>query len=177
MNDIQKCWNETKFHNFESGASKKRQTALQSLADRYRRFSRMALIFAILSPCWMFGLLRHSLNTTDISAYLFQAYMVLYFLLAFFMDKWLAKGISKINVAEISVAEVCRLAYYYRKKHFQFIAILLPLAIILIVWLAMLLSTEKYLIYGVVTGALVGIAIGAYKLSQFLEEYRDIISD
>ncbi len=69
---------------------------------------------------------------------------MLYCVIASVMDRWLYKGISRIDVATMPVSEVCRLAFYYRKKHFQFMAILIPLAVIFITCLGLVLPFDKW---------------------------------
>lgn len=52
--------------------------------------------------------------------------------------------------------------------------ILLPLALLFIGNLTWLLSGDIWFVYGIVAGALVGVAFGIRQFMQFMAEYRDI---
>ena len=72
-----------------------------------------------------------------------------------------------------SVAQ--RLAMYYRRKHFQFMAILLPLAVGFILALGWLLSFDMWIILGMACGALAGLSVGVMQFRKFMSEYREIM--
>ena len=91
------------------------------------------------------------------------------------MDRWLSRGVSGIDVGSMPVAEVCRLAMYYRRKHFQFMAILLPLAVGFILALGWLLSFDMWIILGMACGALAGLSVGVMQFRKFMSEYREIM--
>lgn len=172
--DIKKCWYEASFLPVGDGNRNKKQTALESLIERYKRFSRLGLILAFVTPMNLFFILIRQTNIGVIATVLFTIFGILFFLLASFMDRWLALGISQIDLSEMSVSDVCRMAFYYRKKHFQCIAILLPLAIIYIGLMAWAFSSQEYTLYGIAIGAVVGLLIGSLQLRKFLDEYRGI---
>lgn len=172
--DIKKCWCEACFRNQESIKKSKKQTTLESLIERYKRFSRLGLILAFVTPMNLFLVLSHQSHIGIITTILFTIFGVIFFLVASFMDRWLADGISRIDLSEMSVSEVCRLALYYRKKHFQCIAILLPFAFIYIGMMVWAFSSQEYTLYGIAVGAVVGLLIGSLQLRKFLSEYRGI---
>lgn len=148
----------------------RKNTALENLATRYKRFSSLSLVMLILTPAYIFG----NIFPED-SRMLILAAMEVYFVVCGVMDYWLYMGIKKIDVQTWSVAEVMRTALYYRKKHLQFVAILLPFAILVVGSMAWALSHNQYFIYGVICGACIGIAIGARQLMKFMTDYRAIV--
>ncbi|MEZ3518762.1 MAG: hypothetical protein K1V75_02325 [Muribaculaceae bacterium] len=97
-------------------------------------------------------------------------YGIVYCLAASAMDRWMWRGICGIDVAHMPVAEVCRLVYFYRKRHLQFVAVLFVGAF---VWMV---SDSVYTIYGVVAGGVAGVLLGTRELLAFMREYREVIS-
>ena len=89
------------------------------------------------------------------------------------MDTWLSRGLQSINLAEMKVAEVVAKVYYYRKKHLQFMAILIPAAIVLIGWMAWIFADNIAFIYGIVAGAVLGGICGFNVYRNFMKEYRE----
>lgn len=175
MEDLKKCWCEARFRPTpDEQPDNRRKTALAKLASHYKNFSSIAMILALCMPVWMWGMMR---NDPSIDLWLglgIVTFGMLYCLTASIMDLWLSKGISRIDVATMPVAEVFRLAFYYRKKHFQFMAVLIPMAVIFIGALAWLLSGDIWVIYGMIAGGLVGLALGTREFRRFMSEYRDI---
>ncbi len=92
------------------------------------------------------------------------------------MDWWLYYGIGSIDCVRMSVREVSEKAMFYRKRHLQFVMILIPFALILFGWLAYVNSGDIYLLAGMAAGAFFGLAIGLYHLSQFLRDYKTLNS-
>lgn len=153
----------------DSIVSGRARTALQNLATRYRQFSNIAFIMIFTMP-WVF---MSQLIPGRNSLYVVISGM-LYFLTCSVMDRWLYNGISRIDCATMSVSEVAGLALFYRKRHIQFIIILLPLAA---AWISMLLyfsTSDPFLIYSVACGTVIGLAIGVRQLFKFMNDYRDI---
>ena len=172
---IKKCWQQATFSGidpFNDHNAMQRNTALKSLAERYKRFSRFSIIVAATFPLYLTNLLFNHSICPPWLAVITVVTGSLYLLTASIMDRWLYNGISRIDLARLTVTEACRRALYYRKKHLQFILILLPFAAIFISLLAYALSESPYALWGMLCGGIVGICIGAYKLLQFLSEYR-----
>lgn len=173
--NIKRCWKEASFHGSKSyDPDNRRLTALQSLTRRYKWFSNFGLFLLVMMPLCLYNIF--STNGIEkiwisIATICFAA---IYCATASIMDRWLYNGIRSIDISTMSVSEVCRLAYYYRKKHLQFVAILLPMAIVLIGSIAYIFSAEKYLLSGLIVGFIFGIALGTRQLLVFLSEYRDI---
>lgn len=178
MEDLKNCWSGARFsHSSNEHPDNRRKTALATLATHYKRFSTITLILALCMPIWLWGALQYE-NGVNIWIKLGGvAFGMLYCLTASFMDRWLYNGVSNIDVATMPVAEVFRLTFYYRKKHFQFMGILIPMAVIFIGALAWLLSGDIWSIYGMIAGGLVGLTLGIREFKRFMEEYRDIAKD
>lgn len=174
--EIKKNWNDTKFHSMNDDCAReilngKRSTALQGLAKRYRWFSNMALIMLIWFPLMM----TNRLLPDDTRLYFCIAFAA-YFLICSVMDRWLYLGISRIDCATMPVSEVSRLALFYRKRHLQFILILIPLMVALIGALIHTLVDDIYFVVGAVFGGIVGLAIGIRQFMEFMSDYRKVIS-
>ncbi len=131
MDNLRKEWQDADVaiprdsNSYDSIINGKRKTALQSLAQRYRWFSNMGLLFLVIVPLNIFNLhLFPELKLRMTMVIWFAGF----FLICSVMDRWLYHGIKEIDVLTMSVSEVVEKALYYRKWHFRFIFILLPLA-------------------------------------------------
>lgn len=171
-------WSELRFSSqnqndeFDTIINGKCRTALQRLAQRYKRFSNMALCFILM--CIPLGFQRILPDCTA-KWFIVALYGVL-MLVSSTMDRWLYIGISSIDVATMTVSEVIRLATFYRKRHLQFIMILLPMALLFLGGMFWLVSDDKDTFYlgGMITGAVVGLVIGLREFRKFMDDYRDI---
>lgn len=173
--NLKQCWGDVSFH-VDNGNMNRRLSALQSLALRYKRFSVLGMVFALITPITLFEML-YKQEYCDIGMTIVViAFAEIYFLLASCMDKWLYNGISGIDLSRMSVSDVCRCAYYYRKKHFQFMAVLIPMAMILVGTLVWILSDDIYFILGVVAGGIVGLVSGIFQFRAFMVEYKEIMN-
>lgn len=176
--EIKKCWQETSFRTVEpTGGSPRRKTALQALIARYRRFSYLSLICVLgLMPCFVHFLGQWT-ETKGWTVYGLDAFMGVYFILACIMDRWLANGLSSINIAEMPVAEVCGRIFYYRKKHLQFMAVLIPMAVVFIGWLAWICAKDTSILMGMIVGAVAGGCLGYNAFCHFMKEYREATAE
>ncbi|MDE6631937.1 MAG: hypothetical protein K2K23_02955 [Muribaculaceae bacterium] len=180
MDNLKKDWQnsnvaiQTEANTYDRIINGKRRTALENLADRYRRFSNLALILILLSFSWIFNPdmfpgnqgLRIAVGVS----------FAVYALIASIMDRWLYKGIQSIDIVVMPVSEVVRKALFYRKRHLQFIVILLPIVLSIIAVMAWSMD-NLYFRLGIVVGFIAGVAIGVRQLLAFLADYRDITSD
>lgn len=173
--NIKQCWQGARFNNNDSDINNcRRMTALQSLAQRYRRFSILAMVFAVVIPFTMLNMMRVFDGNVELHKFIIVIFSAAYFVTCSVMDYWLYLGIRNIDLATMNVAEVCRKAYYYRKKHFQFIAVLVPMAIVLIGLLTWSISDNIYTLFGIAFGAMLGVGVGLKELFSFLDDYRRI---
>lgn len=176
--NLKKNWQETKFcadmSMRQDGADFSRcKTALQRLANRYNRFSNFALVCILWSPFFAFShIIEVDKEWLRISLAIYSA---VYFMTCSVMDRWLYHGIRRIDCVTMNVNEVLKLTLFYRKRHLQFVAILLPLAFIFVGGMAWLGTNDPYFIGGIFFGVVVGAAIGTRQFMQFMSDYRDIM--
>ncbi len=177
-NELRRCWRDTTFRQSNNlNESDRRHTALQRLALHYKRFSNLALVFIGLFPLTFVNLMHRDYEMPVTPAIILMVLSAAYFLTCSLMDRWLYRGILSIDLAEMPVAEVCRRALYYRKKHLQFIAILIPFAVIFLGGMAWLLSYEVYFLWGMGIGAVLGLILGLHQFRLFMKEYHDVMDD
>lgn len=147
----------------------RRQTALQRLAARYRRFSIMALCCTPVATIF----LDSSFFTGQNRVYIFLFYITVMLSAASF-DWWLYRKISSISVAEMPVIEVLRKAWMCRKRHLQFIAYFLPVDILYIGMMFTLSDGSISFLCGIIAGTVTGLVIGIKNLRRFMADYREI---
>lgn len=169
---LKKCWLEATFA--PANGPEKRSTALQRLIARYKWFSAMALFFTFAFPFMTLGAFINS-GVTGTRLYSFFVFVAAYFLLCSAMDRWLARALKEIDLATMSVSEVCSRAFHCRRMHLRFILILLPLAFILLGWMAYLVHAELPIVYGMIAGGIAGLIIGILQLRRFLKDYRALL--
>lgn len=172
--EIKDCWRSARFSNTTDNYTHHRLTTLQWLIRRYKRFSRIALIMAGCSPLYFFILLRDNTTASMWQITYVTVFMMIYFITVSIMDCWLARGLSSINIMEGTVSEVCHRAFFYRKRHFQFIAVLIPMCLIILGLLAWLFSDNIYILNGMVSGAIIGFVVAIIALRRFMKEYKDL---
>lgn len=148
----------------------KKKTALDRLRDRYRLFWTMSLPLAF-STFMIFS--RRMIAENHMNFWLGVACAV-YFLTVFCMDFWLWRGIGSINPLKMSIAEIAEKSMFYRKRHLQFVAILIPIAIALIGFMGYVFSSEKYVLNGITVGAICGGFVGIMQFRRFMAEYRNL---
>lgn len=179
MDRIRKDWQDTnvdislEYSSREAILNGKRKTALQNLAERYRRFSNLGILLVVLGITYCFN---PALFSDVYSRVAFGVVFAVYAMVASIMDRWLYYGVRSIDVAIMPVSEVVRKALFYRKRHLQFVLVLLPFVIALIVILAWKID-NLYFMLGIIAGVIVGIAIGIRQLLSFLDDYRTITSN
>lgn len=172
--DMKKTWRDMRMcpgngNNYNDIFNGRRRTALQRLAERYRRFSNLALAMLMWCPLM---LSRHLFPLTE--RIWVVALMAVFLVTASVMDRWLYHGIRGIDCSTMTVSEVVRLAVFYRRRHIQFVMILLPMVLSWIGLMAWLMLDDVYFVWGMVTGLLIGSAVGLRKFFDFMADYRDI---
>lgn len=180
MDDLKKDWQNANVslnqnsNAYDSIINGKRRTALENLAERYRRFSNIALMLILLSFTWIFN--PNMFPENHRLSIAVGVSFAIYALIGSIMDRWLYQGIRSIDVVTMPVAEVIRKALFYRKRHLQFIAILLPIVLAIIGVMAWSMD-NLYFRLGILVGFIAGTAIGLRQLMAFLADYRTIISE
>lgn len=173
--EIKNEWQSTRFNPLSSAQKLEivqgnRITALQRLARRYKWFANISLPMIIFVP----GLILKQVLYGNPWKFEWAIFAVCYFGIASVMDYWLYKGISSIDCSLMNVREVVTRSMYYRKRHLQFMMVLLPMAVILIGSLAYIAFTDKYMLLGMCIGAVVGLIIGARQFMEFMNDYKTI---
>lgn len=176
--EIKKTWEEASRklyrptpEEFENMYREKKETALECLATKYRRFSTMGLVMTVVSVFWMFS--PAQLPAPPMK-FVMAIVMMLYFATCSSIDWWLYKGVSSINCFDMSVSEVVDKALYYRKKHLQSIMFLIPFAVIVFGVMIFSFDADQYIIYGMAAGLIIGLALGYRQFREFMEEYKKI---
>lgn len=177
-NNIYNCWRDLRFRytsdntgNLSDITDGRRRSSLQSLAQRYRRFSNIALVMIPWSILmWVNPSFRIPYKG------IIMIIWCIYFAIASGMDRWLYYGIKSIDCAKMPIVEVARKTRLYRRRHLQFIAILLPIAGI-IVGAFIYYSDNIYMTASIIVGGILGAAIGYRQLLAFLADYRQLLQD
>lgn len=148
----------------------KKKTALDRLRDRYNAFWIISLIMAVGS---FFIFSRGIFVVNNLNLWLGISFTV-YFLTASCMDFWLWKGIGAIDPLRMNISEISEKSMYYRKKHLQFMAILIPMAIALLCFTGYVFSSEIYFLNGMIVGVVIGAIVGSLQFRRFMAEYRNL---
>lgn len=173
-NDLKRTWQDMQFRRpseetINDVTDGKRLTALQSLARRYKRFSIIALAFI---PCSV-GMFNLRFMPEHARLILVIGY-ALFLSVSSVMDSWLSRGISSIDCSSMAVSEVAQKALFYRKRHLQFMMILIPMALALVGYIIFNSVDNVYLCAGLIVGVLFGAAIGLRGFFDFMADYRTL---
>lgn len=152
--------------------SGRRQTALEKLKGSYRRFAIVGFVMILATGCMTIGGTLERLAGSGMIW--FGVVWCMYFATCAVMDTWLYHGISKIDIYSMPVNQVSEMAIYYRKRHLQFIAILLPWALGIVGFFLYLVSDNIYMVGAICVGFVAGLAIGITKLMEFMSYYRNL---
>lgn len=172
---IEKAWRELSERVSQLEAEKvdrnetKKKTSLESLAARYRRFSTISLVMMFCAPCYMLtGILGEEWRIWMAIAF------CAYFGTASLMDYRLYIGVRSIDVYDMSISEVCRMARRYRRMHHICMLVLAPLALALVGLMCIAFGADKWLCAGIGFGFAVGLAIGIRQYMAFMSDYRSL---
>lgn len=133
-------------------------------------------MFAIMAP---FGIVAILFNLLEgmIPLWMFWAFFV-FFIVAGGMDLWLWRGIRSIDINRMGVTEVAYLARYYRRWHFRFQLMLIPVAVLLVTLFSQeVLDGDISILYGIIFGAIVGLGIGIAIFVRILGEYKELMTE
>ncbi len=147
----------------------RRKTALDDLARRYRRFAIAAMIFIVAFPLAMHG---HPSPISPLYTTWVIVFGVLYFGTASAMDWWLYRQVTEIDVSHMTVEEVAERSAFCRKRHLQFVCVLLPMALGFVAFFLYCTLDSPYVIAGGIAGFIVGALLGLRQLRRFLSDYR-----
>ncbi|MDE6190995.1 MAG: hypothetical protein K2G47_05150 [Muribaculum sp.] len=139
-------------------------SAQQRLVKQYRIFScigmSMSFVFIILYK--------------ELLPFPTRVCAAIYFLTAAIMDSYLANGIKSIDYNTMGVATVAKKAIYYRKRHHIFMGILIAMCIPLIASFFFAMGTDEYMVYSMIAGVVIGLAIGIKLYLDIMKNYRDL---
>ncbi|MDE6006236.1 MAG: hypothetical protein K2G67_01600 [Muribaculaceae bacterium] len=171
--DIQKDWRDTRFRNsshlqIDDILNGRRMSALGKLSSKYKRFSIIGFVMIAMSFITKFTVGDNTLGIW------ISILFACYFATCSAMDYWLYLGISRIDPATMSVNEVITKSLFYRKRHFQFMAIIIPWMIAIIGLIVYANFSDVYMLIAVATGGIIGLAIGLKNLFEFLDAYKTL---
>lgn len=144
------------------------KTAQEKLVHKYS-------LFIIISVVMIFYMLFFVLfNPFVVEKYKLATiiYWSLFFLFEAGMDTYLRYRVKKIDIYNSSVREIAYQASQNWKLHKLAIVIGVPLAIGAVILFGLLLNADRFLIYGMILGGIVGFLIGLRQLRKFYENYR-----
>ncbi len=149
------------------------RSAQDDLARMYGTFAIFSAIFTVVGPIVMYKMADEFVNPW-FPSWLIAALFFPYFLGASLMDTWLYFRTKEIDVARWPMDAVSRSAVRIRKRHHLFMMILIPYMLIL---LSMMIfgSLNMYLVYGMITGAIIGGLIGLRAYHRMMADLRSMI--
>lgn len=140
--------------------------ARERLIGRYRRMATMVPAAGI---CCLFPLLK------VFPLWVFFSFLGFY-IVAAAKDWYLWKGIKGIDLNCDGVEEVARKARFYRRRHHQFQIVMIPLAGIIIGMMCMsALEIDRYMLYGILTGLVIGLPAGLIVYLRIMRDYRSMM--
>lgn len=146
----------------------KKKTALDRLRDKYLAFWIISSLMAV-GGFLLFS--RTLVVDSGLGLWLGVAY-AFYFLTVASMDFYLWRGIGSIDTLMMDVADISRKSMFYRRRHLQFMAILIPMAIALLGFTGYVYFSEIYFFNGMIVGIIAGAIIGTIQFRRFMAEYR-----
>lgn len=144
-----------------------KSSAQDRLWRRYKRMCLMALAFAFV----LFPMMLHLWPWPLALAF------SLYALTASAMDYYLWQGVKAINIVEMPVAEVARLAARCRRLHHRFMAVLVPIAVGLVIALGATVIDDKYALLGMAAGGAFGLSFGLITYLRMMREYKSLTEE
>lgn len=145
-----------------------KQTSLQRLSRNYIRFSRVSLFMCFFSLVFI----HFDIFPPEVRV-LLTFLLCIYFATASVMDYWLYIKTSSIDVFTMRVGEVAAIARRCRRRHHQFMLVLLPFAMVIFGMFIYFPFKEGDSVWvGAVVGGAFGGAIGLRKYLQMMRDYR-----
>lgn len=99
-------------------------------------------------------------------------YWIIFFLMEISFDVYLLLQIRKIDIYTATISEVSHSASRNWRLHKIGIIIGLPMAIGAAILFALALNANIFIIYGMITGGVIGLSIGLYQLFKFKTYYK-----
>ncbi len=145
---------------------RERATTLERLISRYRRFTFLGMMLAILMVFYFI---------CEILPGEFGGWVTLALgglgLLCAAMDFNLYRRLSEIDINRMSVCRVAEITSGCRRSHLNYMAVTIPYCIICLAGMAWSVRDNKAMLLGMVVGLIVGLAVGLRELKRFMADY------
>jgi len=149
----------------------RRQTSLDHLRKNYKQFVSLALGMLAFDLLFIWiDLIPNNWRLPMI------VILDLYFGTCAVMDYWLYTKTGEIDVFRMTVREISVLAHKCRRRHHQFMLILVPFAIAIVYLLCVVFSNDSFQ-WGAVVGGIIGGTIGLMKYIRMMRDYRSISAE
>lgn len=145
-------------------------TSGKAVTARERLMARYRMMFSVVAPLGMLCLLP----VWKLLPLWGVATVLLFFLVAALMDYYLYRGIRSIDLSADGVEEVAAKARFYRRRHHLFQLLLIPWAIVIIAIYLSSFGQEEGMLWGIIGGGVVGLAIGLLMYFQMMRDYRSM---
>ncbi|MCH5229210.1 MAG: hypothetical protein J1F12_04350 [Muribaculaceae bacterium] len=99
-------------------------------------------------------------------------YWALFFLGEVMIDFYLMHNVKNIDIYNSSVTQISKIAATNWKIHKLAVIIGLPIAIGAVILFALAMDSDEVVIFGMITGGIIGLIIGTTQLLKFSKYYR-----
>lgn len=151
------------------------KSAKNKLIQKYRFFLTFELIWIIIST--LFIVFDSSQNLNEKYRWVTLIYWNLFFLVEAGIDFYLMIKIRQIDIYNSSVSQIAKEAAHNWKIHKVAIILGIPIAIGAIILFALMVNANKFTIFGMFIGGMIGALIGSLQLKKFLEYYKLLQQD
>lgn len=153
---------------------KKLSSSKEQLTAIYRRLFIMGCFFAILFPSLI---LTHAMDYPDtVMRYYAAGAFAVFFITTAVMDCNQFNSISDMNLNTMSITEVAARARTLKRRHHIYQLILVPLAIVTLTLFTIPLASDRYTIYGIIFGGIVGMALGLRLYLKIMRGYKNLMN-
>ena len=179
--ELKKIWQQTDARlsaleaqtpNMAQSAIRRRHTVFDNLRNRYRRFIMVAMIMIFVMPLYAIKDFWPGEYDTFITV-VFMAY----FIMVAIMDYTIYRRLGSVDIDTMPVNEVNEIVKCCRRRHHQYMAVLIPIAIFLIGLIIWQSVDESYMLVGIFAGLVFGISVGIMAYRRFMEDYRSLYVD
>lgn len=180
LDNIRKAWREmgTAFNAESYSDTPESLNNKRTTLDRLRRRYMTFIIISISSGIIYSPVLLH-LGSLGFLPYNLRWPVAISFMLMLLieagMDFWFWKGTGRISPLTMTVSELSSMALYYKKCHIKAVMVCMPIAISWVAFFIYAASLANFFpIFGIITGAAIGLFIGIRALKRFMAEYKSL---
>lgn len=155
-----------------------RRSALERLISQYGRISCVCGLLSVLYLATALLAIIKPDAGDNINAGLswwVQIYLCVFLFAAFLYDRIIISRLRTINLWEMSVMQVSRIATSCRRLHHRWIIGAIPVVILFLILLYFDVRENEYLVNGMFVGAFAGMIIGSFIYRRIMREYRQLI--